>query len=214
MPKAATHYGTCQGCGRLQKLPNDVLAKHGYEVVSRGFGGYFAGTCRGSSRPTYEESCHWIKNFIIPELEKHLANLRTFQDRLRIASTEPKGYFHEYIRNFGYAWNNVELSIADDGRVTFLNYEKKQEWLHRYSGMPRGDLLSIAAALNIRYADWLETHDIRRSIRALEWQRNRVTKWKYRPHDLIPVPDAKALVKRSNEQFYEREASFLKATGG
>ena len=75
--------------------------------------------------------------------------------------------------------------------------------------MPRGDLLSIAAELNIRYADWLETHDIRRTTRALEWQRKRVTEWKYRPADLIPVPEAKKDVKQSNEQFYEREASFL-----
>lgn len=52
----ATHYGHCQVCGRLHKLPDGVLAKHGYQVIHRGQGGYFAGTCKGSAHRPYEQA--------------------------------------------------------------------------------------------------------------------------------------------------------------
>ena len=42
--RAATHEGECQVCGRVQKLPNGTLAKHGYTVQW----GFFEGTCWGA----------------------------------------------------------------------------------------------------------------------------------------------------------------------
>lgn len=49
--KSATHQGHCQACGRIQFLPNDVLAKHGYVV--KGFG-FFNGVCAGSGKKPIE----------------------------------------------------------------------------------------------------------------------------------------------------------------
>lgn len=46
----ATHYGICQICGRKQKAPNSLMAKHGYTVD----GGYFNGTCHGSDEQPFE----------------------------------------------------------------------------------------------------------------------------------------------------------------
>jgi len=48
----ATHYGTCQICGSLQKAPNGRLAKHGYTKQWS----FFTGTCRGSHELPFEES--------------------------------------------------------------------------------------------------------------------------------------------------------------
>ena len=49
--KKATHYGTCQVCGRNQKAPNGLVAKHGYTVD----GGFFNGVCFGSDELPFEQ---------------------------------------------------------------------------------------------------------------------------------------------------------------
>ena len=46
----ATHYGTCQVCGRLQALPDGVLAKHGYDVEFH----FFRGVCPGAAHKPLE----------------------------------------------------------------------------------------------------------------------------------------------------------------
>jgi len=51
--RSATHYGSCQLCGSLQKAPGGYLAKHGYDVAY----GFFNGVCRGSHELPYEVSC-------------------------------------------------------------------------------------------------------------------------------------------------------------
>jgi hypothetical protein len=52
MKNKATHYGTCQLCGSLQKLPNGVLANHGYQVTWH----EFVGICHGSHHAPFELS--------------------------------------------------------------------------------------------------------------------------------------------------------------
>ena len=52
MKTKATHYGTCQLCGSLQKLPNGVLAIHGYQVAWS----QFHGTCHGTGQLPFEQS--------------------------------------------------------------------------------------------------------------------------------------------------------------
>lgn len=52
MKNKATHYGTCQLCGSLQKLPNGVLANHGYQVEWN----EYVGICRGSHHAPFELS--------------------------------------------------------------------------------------------------------------------------------------------------------------
>lgn len=50
MKNKSTHYGTCQLCGSLQKLPSGVLANHGYQVHWH----EFHGTCEGSGHLPFE----------------------------------------------------------------------------------------------------------------------------------------------------------------
>lgn len=52
MKTKASHYGTCQLCGSLQKLPNGVLASHGYQIEWN----QFHGICSGSGRAPFEQS--------------------------------------------------------------------------------------------------------------------------------------------------------------
>jgi hypothetical protein len=51
MAKKATHRGHCQCCGRVQKLPGNLLSKHGYTVDW----GYFNGVCWGAHHRPLEE---------------------------------------------------------------------------------------------------------------------------------------------------------------
>jgi hypothetical protein len=62
--------GTCQACGRVQAVLDKgetPIAKHGYEIIGRGRGGYFIGTCHGSDRRPAELSVeytwHCITNY-------------------------------------------------------------------------------------------------------------------------------------------------------
>lgn len=48
---AATHAGTCQICGRVQKLPSGKLSLHGYQVQWN----FFNGTCGGAKHLPFEK---------------------------------------------------------------------------------------------------------------------------------------------------------------
>jgi hypothetical protein len=52
MKTKATHYGTCQLCGSLQKLPDGVLALHGYQVDWN----QFHDICHGAGQLPFEQS--------------------------------------------------------------------------------------------------------------------------------------------------------------
>ena len=52
MKTKATHYGTCQLCGSLQKLPSGVLAIHGYQIAWN----QFNGICHGTGHLPFEQS--------------------------------------------------------------------------------------------------------------------------------------------------------------
>lgn len=51
--RKATHYGTCQICGHVQKAPRGLMALHGYEVRWQ----HFSGTCHGSRQLPFETDC-------------------------------------------------------------------------------------------------------------------------------------------------------------
>jgi len=61
MSRKSTHSGTCQICGKLQKLPYGLLSKHGY--MTRW--GFFEGTCYGAENKPFEESCAMIQDAIL-----------------------------------------------------------------------------------------------------------------------------------------------------
>lgn len=47
--------GHCQICGRIQAFNTSGMAKHGYQVIGRGEGGWFSGTCQGSHHRPLEQ---------------------------------------------------------------------------------------------------------------------------------------------------------------
>jgi hypothetical protein len=55
--------GTCQACGAVQAVTDGRGAKHGYRVIDRGLGGYFAGTCHGAGQAPAEHSIAYATDF-------------------------------------------------------------------------------------------------------------------------------------------------------
>lgn len=70
MAKQATHDGECQLCGRVQKLPAERMAKHGYTVRW----GFFSGVCPGSRHLSYERSAALIADRI-PTVRQEIETL-------------------------------------------------------------------------------------------------------------------------------------------
>lgn len=213
--KAAVNYGRCQACDRLQKLPNDVLAKHGYQVAMYG---YFAGVCKGSAHSPYEEDCSWIKNFLIPQAQAEEKRLIEFVSELRLHVTEPKGW-HLVYTIMGSIWNRLDVLGAPEHKYPVIKtgitkYNPSGvEPCHRFTWLPNiyeatpEALLIVAQAMNEHYAKHVEQYEIRRIRRYIEWQQARVANWKVRP--LMPVSLVKDAKKRLEKEFYNREAAFV-----
>jgi len=190
----ATHVGSCQCCGRVQKLPGGLLSKHGYSVEW----GFFQGVCVGAATLPYEQSCDLIKGFV-ESARKGKAGIEADIDALLRPATEPVGWYHEYIPRQtrvrgGYSWRRVrllqEVVRLPHGDATFLKYvghDGKEERLPYY-GTER-DLLEVATRMNSDYVE----NNLRPAMRELEryivWQQRRIADWK--PRELRPVEDPK-----------------------
>ena len=71
----ATHYGTCQFCGSLQKTDahTNRLADHGYTIER----GWQQGTCKGSGQLPFEVS----KDYVVAVLERFKEEVASFVPR-------------------------------------------------------------------------------------------------------------------------------------
>ncbi len=173
--------GTCQCCGGIYKLPGDTLAKHGYTIRW----GFFSGTCSGSEKLPYEKDCSLIKEFVAAaENKQH--SLIEFKNELMEPATEPKAWFHEYIRNLekgrsGYKWRVVKLVHTELG-FCYINIDDKVTRLPVHQ--PVETLLDVANLLNAKYSK-IVALNIENVAEYIRWQQRRITNWKVT--DLAPI---------------------------
>lgn len=121
----ATHNGTCQVCGRLQKLPAGILSSHGYTVDW----GYFSGVCFGAREKPLETSR--------AVLDEHMQALEAEAKRLDTA--EPSTIVCVVAKRSGNLWatkttrekkcdgrveNTIEAfrALAEPNRDRWINY--------------------------------------------------------------------------------------------
>lgn len=172
MSNKATHKGTCQFCSAVQKLPGDVLAKHGYSVDY----GFFNGTCPGSGNLPYEKSSELIEASII----KATNNIKALM-------VEIYYWFNESTPD-----NKMAMVEIRTGRITTFQKcvitQKPGEWCFatpaidapplkiRMPGNPEG----VAKALNDIYC-----HHLRNKVAKIEQyidhQQKRIEKWEEKP---------------------------------
>ena len=130
MKAKATAAGSCQACGRVQKLPNDLLALHGYSVQWN----TFIGQCPGSKHEPYEQSCALIKRFIASAKESR-KTIQARIDELNKPATEPKAWFAEYVpatwqnRHARYEDREVSLFTEAAQPVTLEEADRNARWV-------------------------------------------------------------------------------------
>lgn len=186
--KTSTHDGHCQICGKTQRLPGGMLAKHGYQVHGRskgGWGGYFSGECWGSHHMPYEESCELVK-LSIERAHKDIAALEEQIAKLEVPATEPKSIFKLHSKYFGSAETPCTIETVEREDRTYTEkficyqYDGKE---HRASCLQYslyGDALEIADKLNRQAAD-RRRRKIEGIKQYIEFQTERVTNWKPAP---------------------------------
>jgi hypothetical protein len=169
----ATHYGTCQACGREQKLPGGVLSNHGYTVRWN----MFNGVCPGAGALPFEISKDLIEHFI-----KNAERTRDdFQKQIKAVSDSTgtsEVPFHKYVtgRGGGYrVWVNVQIK---DGQIIFEDGTTAPA--RRFAGLGLGSDNQIADSLRKKKIAWIE-----RQIKGVEeyisWQNERLAGWEPKP---------------------------------
>jgi hypothetical protein len=205
---AATHFGHCQLCGALQKLPGGRLSLHGYTTRY----GYFSGVCRGARHLPFEKSYHLVLDAIdnaskqLHDTLDHQAALRTHVDETTEAKT--RVWVEDLrTRKHSYRWENVTLVAErrDHEGGTNLDMTPYGPWFSvRYSytssdGKKHDNItgaqpyeagnesLSVeelrqktVLKINGTYADWLE-HEVDSLRRYVAWQRERIANWTEQP---------------------------------
>lgn len=182
MPKA-THYGTCQACGRRQLLPRGLLADHGYEIKH----GWRSGVCFGAGHLPFEQSIGLIQGCI--EHAKHQAG--QFRDKATKLDAVPLGdlttwhrVYHRELSNRSrgsvYLWHEG-LIVGERGRASFQATDMrnaKPEELHTY-GTPE----AIALQGRRSYAESLRAR-AKEEDEYVAWQSKRIEGWQ--PSELTP----------------------------
>lgn len=191
----ATHIGSCQACGNVQKLPQGRLSLHGYDVRWH----FFNGVCRGAKELPYEQSFDLIEKFI-GDAQEHKVCLETEIFKLQQPAIEPKGWVHEYRKGNhyvagGYVWRQVEIlqetKQFNDGTGSYnvehyLDHEGKQ---HRIDRGYHLTVLQIADLMNADYIKLWLTPKVAELARYIAWQQERIREWKLTELKPVPPPE-------------------------
>lgn len=197
----STHRGTCQACGSIQKLPSNVLSTHGYSVECS----MFTGICCGSGWRPFEVATDLIERTIHDTGIKRDA-LQVLHGTLIQRPTGKRGRLLIYRDHASPMWIEVLFRLRYLGDnpptancVTAISVVEYLEpgrciWVRvpfstparNVDGVPAGDdiLADWIATANHRYADVIKKQ-IDDMAHYIQWQRQRVDKWK--PAPLLPL---------------------------
>lgn len=182
----ATHRGTCQVCGRLQKLPGGVLSKHGYTKKW----GFFEGTCPGADYRPYEIAYDRIQ-YSIDRTNKQIRDLQDEATRLQGPIDTNEAPFHKYDSYFGGYYEATVIVSMENGviKLTEKNHARdkpaKTHWGNTYGLF--GTIEQAVRKLRDQRISRIE-QDVQRRVGYVRWQEKRIQEWK--PGELQPVKEA------------------------
>jgi hypothetical protein len=172
----ATHFGTCQLCGRQQKLPGGRLSNHGYTVEWS----MFQGICPGSHGLPFEQSIDLIER-AITTAENNAHDLRMQADATEqltetfwMAEWEPAKFAGRHTIPGRYVWRIYLAEHMSDDGVFYTDGAGKRK-RHALYG-PHGKTDTIVAA-NAKRAEAYRK-DAEAHTRYAEWQKARIANWK------------------------------------
>jgi hypothetical protein len=116
MKDKATHLGTCQLCGSFQKLPNGVLADHGYNINW----GSFVGVCSGSRRAPFEQDKSYAEAQVV-RAKQILVDLVPVADPGYAIVSRPVQFLTGEDKDKKIAWTNY--CSTKRGWQQFLSYQ-------------------------------------------------------------------------------------------
>lgn len=180
----ATHQGTCQVCGRTQKLPSGNLSLHGYTTQW----GFFAGTCHGAKAQPFELSKDLIEEAIERALEYkaecavHALQARELKDPMKVWREEVTYKTRGEVRTWKqdnlmeveegkYQWESEEGNAFHGGRVRLGHNETLEDFIAKHNER-RGKFWDV---------------EVQRLERYVAWQQNRIKNWKAEPDKLVKV---------------------------
>ena len=187
--RKATHTGTCQVCGRAQKLGGGVLSLHGYTTDH----GWFEGTCSGSIRLPFELDKSLIDDAILGAQERGRV-LKVERD-LREANDPSLEtvWARVWDKNLGgYVWAVGGLALREVASTFNGIHSVKQVWVisaHKdyvLEGLYRADQENPRQYLNANRAAALDK-TILQIDQYVAWQQQRIQNWKACPEALKPV---------------------------
>ncbi len=186
----STHSGHCQVCGKLHKLPNGVLSKHGYTVEWN----TFWNECYGECKLPFEQDITYTKRAIEDVkiqkagLEKEVADILALTEFAYVVEATKREFRKPSVRTL------VKIAKADltwedghkvDGLYRWGLYwigedgnEYKEENLYGVSGLE-----DAIKKCNENHARTIEGR-VSQAARYIEWQEARIVDWK--PSALIP----------------------------
>lgn len=191
MSKKATHDGSCQLCGRQQKLPGGRLSQHGYTVQW----GFFNGVCPGSEHLPFEQSYDLIQQYrdssarIAADNRKLAAQLRAGKADDQLEASRYYSYSDPKrpasLKKGGYRREMVSLEVE---HVVKPDFEYDKVWKVWRDGERTDD-----RSYNLQEAlEQLREENAKACERAaenheqyVEWQDKRIANWK--PASLKPV---------------------------
>jgi hypothetical protein len=189
----ATHSGSCQICGRVQKLPGNVLSKHGYTTRW----GFFSGTCPGSGYRPFEVAFDRIQA-AIDDVKMQIAGIESDIVTMNAAPVENVAPFHAYrsaskcsrYERSGHYESTVTLTPGTLYGDVILTHAKddtgrKTESSLTYSlhGTIEQIVLKLRADKQRRMEGWVADRQ-----KFVDWQEHRIATWK--PGTLTAVKEA------------------------
>lgn len=189
----STHIGTCQVCGRSQKLPNGLLSKHGYTVEW----GFFSGECYGSGNLPFEVSKYMIDDSIRRATQQRDETLG-LSDEYKAGRLDDgiKAWVHAYYsstgygRNLirgGYRWQQVDVVPVEKGmrgRFMYLDDNGKKIHIETYDYTIES-LEQTRVHMNKQHAEYSLDKRVVDLNRYIAWQQQRIENWS--PVALTPI---------------------------
>lgn len=180
----ATHDGSCQICGSVQRLPSGKLAKHGYTTQW----GFFSGVCPGSGSLPFEQSKGLI-DAAIARAQADAAKLTAEAIEWRNGKQldDNKAWRSVWIpatgmQRGGYQWGHVVVKatpftseVTGETRLTF-SFQKEGDKREQPLYMHSGTLDQTRTDLNKGYAAHLDKRAAELQDYA-KWQQARIANW-------------------------------------
>lgn len=182
----ATHKGTCQVCGAMQKLPGGRLSKHGYTTRF----GFFEGVCSGAHGLPFEQSTDLIAR-AVKGAQQQAERITAEADAL---DTETGFvWISAHVKSTGKSrWFQVareELTMTEVqysfGPVTKITWQAPgARHVSEVGEYTRASVDEKIIAQNSRYASQLRSK-VKQITDYIAWQEQRIANWA--PAELTPV---------------------------